>query len=215
MTDFPQLTAPDDVRPGQFGIILETRVLMSDIASTIVDLAQRQVIRVDEGPDGSWLIKVPGSRGDQDLTGYEQTLVRSLPAGPVPLGKITGAVPLETRKALIHDAVTRGWLKHLNHTEGTRASSELADQIRAFRRQLAQLRREHGPAALTGTLLPYAVRLDLVTGAEAPLARLGQDWVDRFVGLPGWHTSKTPASISTSDRDMHNAMAIMDAIDLQ
>jgi hypothetical protein len=56
-------TPPDGLRPGQIGVIMIGRVVIADIAATLVDLALRQVLRVEEPPSGDtgpWLISQAG-----------------------------------------------------------------------------------------------------------------------------------------------------------
>jgi hypothetical protein len=187
MADSPQLTPPDGIRPGEIGIILLGRVILGDIATTIVDLSQRQYVRVEEAAGGGWLISVAAEQDSHALARYEKALLDALPTDPVLLTDVDVSVPDVARKALIHDSVTRGWLRHLHHDERTPAAEELAVHLRTFQRQMRALRTDQGPEALTGALLPYALHFGLIDHDMTPLGRFGSTWVQSFADLPDWH----------------------------
>lgn len=53
------LPPPADLRPAQLGVVLLGRVILGQIAATLVDLAQRGFIRIDQIPgddDHDWLL---------------------------------------------------------------------------------------------------------------------------------------------------------------
>ena len=52
------LTPPADLRPAQVGIVLVGRVVLGHIGATLVDLAQRGFLRIEEIPDDDedWLL---------------------------------------------------------------------------------------------------------------------------------------------------------------
>jgi len=213
MAEFSQITPPLGVLPGQLGVILIGRVIMGDIAATVVDLALRQHIRVEEAPNEGWLISRSGNSNSQTLAAYEKTLLDVLPDAPALLSGIENSVPEETRKALVHDGVARGWLRHLLH-ERTAVAEELATHVLAFRRQMRQALRDHNPDALADSLLPYALHFGLAADDGAPLARFSQAWVDTFAHLPGWRPA-APARRAedvtitiNSDHDLANAAAM-------
>ena len=163
--------------------------------------------------DGGWLVSQSVNGDSQGLAGYEKTLLSALPHAPARLSEIEDSVPEETRKALVHDGVAHGWLRHLLH-ERTAAAEELAIHVLAFRRQMRQALRDHNPDTLAGPLLPYALHFGLGTDDGAPLARFSRTWVDAFAHLPGWRPV-TPARKAddvtitiNSDRDVANAAAL-------
>lgn len=58
--------APEGLRAGQLGVIVIGRVIMGDVAVTLVDLAQRMLLTVSEArEDGEWLLNplVGGASG--------------------------------------------------------------------------------------------------------------------------------------------------------
>lgn len=96
------------------------------------------------------------------------------------------------RSALIHDGVSRGWLHHLHHDRRTPRAEDLAQHVHAFQRALRTQRNDHGEAALTDRLLPYALHFGLLSDDAAPLARFAHAWVNAFGELPGWRPPKPP-----------------------
>ena len=190
---------PDDIRPGQLGVVLLGRVIIGDIAATLVDLSIRRLLRVQEpdGEPGGWLISplqasAPRYRRDS-LLRYEQILLdglagdgtgASLPTLAPRMPRVLG----HAREALMHDAVHHGWLRHLHHDQRTETGEQLATRIRGFQRRLRQAARD--PARkdlLTGPLLPYAMHFGMVGDDQHPLVSFARCWVDTFADLPGWH----------------------------
>jgi hypothetical protein len=190
---------PDGIRPGQLGVVLLGRVIIGDIAATLVDLSLRRLLRVAEpdGGPGGWLVaplhvSAPRYRRDS-LLGYEQTLLDGL-AGDGTGASLPSLAPRmprvldNARHELMHDAVHRGWLQHLHHDQRTGAGEQLAADIRAFQRRLRQVAAGPGQKdLLNGPLLPYAMHFGMADDDQHPLVRFARCWVDTFAGLPGWH----------------------------
>jgi hypothetical protein len=191
---------PDGIRVGQLGVVILRRVILGDVAATLVDLSIRRLLRVEEqaGEPGGWLVSplhasAPRHRRES-LLGYERTLLDGLSHGgaAASLASLAPAMPgvLErTRAALVHDAVHRGWFRRLHPDQRTDAGEQLASRIRAFQYGLRRVAAE--PDALTGPLLPYALRFAVIRGDEHPLARFAHCWVETFKELPGWHPPGT------------------------
>jgi len=195
MTGSQQPTAPDGVLAGQLGIILLGRAIMGDVAVTMVDLAQRQAIRVEEDPASGWLVTARKNPSSARLNDYEKTLIQALPHVPSPLDQIEASGLEQVRSALVQDGVSRGWLRHLHHDQRTPAAEDLAQHVHAFQRALREQRHEQGEAALTGSMLPYALHFALVSDDAAPLARFAHAWVKAFGELPGWRPPKPPKPV--------------------
>ncbi len=178
--------------------MLLRRVIIGDVAATLVDLSMRRLLQLEQPQDepGGWLIRpvhanVPRHRRESMLR-YEQTLLDGLSrdGAAASLASLAPQMPGvldKTRAEMLHDAVHRGWLRRLHHDERTEAGERLAVGIRSFQRALRQLTVEQGRGALTGPLLPYALHFALLRGSGHPLARFARDWVSVFAGLPGWH----------------------------
>jgi hypothetical protein len=181
------------LKPGEISLVILGRVVMGDIAVTLVDLAQRDLLRVEETDDGAdWLLSPSrGVSGQRAVVEYETRLLEqvtgegkkvrlsSLAAG---LGKDLGKV----RRALEHEVAAQGWVRRMHHDQRTPQGDELAGRLRSFQRELRKAKSAGGEAALDGTLLPFALRFGLVSGDQPPLARFAHDWVRTFGDLPGW-----------------------------
>ena len=189
---------PDGIRPAQLGVVILRRVIIGDVAATLVDLSIRRLVRIEEhdGELGGWVViplhaTAPRHRRES-LLKYERTLLDGLShsASAASLPSLAARMPdvLErTRTALVHDALHRGWLRHLRAGERTHAGEQLASRIRSFQRDLRRAATEHGADIVTGPLLPYALRLALIRGDQHPLARFAHRWAETFAELPGWH----------------------------
>jgi hypothetical protein len=210
MDDVP--AALEGLRAGQTGVIVLGRVIMGDIAVTLVDLIQRELLTVEETADGhDWLLTlVTGTATRQKhgaLLDYEKRLLDGLSedGGESRLSSLAdrfGDVLDETRKLLIRDAARQGWLRHLRHDQRTAKGEELAGQVRSFRRDLRGLVAEGDQRALSGQRLPYALRFGLLSDQQAPLVRFAQAWVRAFADLPGWAPLKPTRPEYGSDQPL-------------
>ena len=185
--------SPKGLKPGEISLVVLGRVIMGDIAVTLVDLAQRDLLRVEETDDGAdWLLSpLHGASARRPIAEYETRLLEQLAdRGQVvrlsslaaDLGQDLGKV----RRALEHEAVAQGWVRRLRHDQRTPKGEELVRRLRSFQRELRKFKSEAGDEAVSGTLLPFALRFGLVSGDQLPLARLAHDWVRTFADLPGW-----------------------------
>lgn len=102
------------------------------------------------------------------------------------------SVLIKVRSALVGEAIRQGWLRRLHHDKRTAEGDELARRIRSFYRSLKGLKNGQSECALTGGLLPYALRFGLISRDQVPLARFAQAWVEACTGLPGWHAEHKP-----------------------
>jgi hypothetical protein len=145
------------VRVGQLGAVVLGRVILGDIASTLVDLAMRKLVRV-ESEDGGWTVgslaaSAPRHRLDS-LLHYEEVLLEGL-AEASSLSSLATSQPHtldRTRAAIVHDAVHRGWLKHLSHDERTEEGEALAIRVRAFQREMRRMKNAGEGEAFAGPL---------------------------------------------------------------
>jgi hypothetical protein len=85
---FPvEFAPPDEVRPGQVGVLVDELVNPVDVTATIVDLGVRGYLRIEEIPK-KWLFGKPDWRlvqlnqADGDLLTYERVLLEGLFEGP-------------------------------------------------------------------------------------------------------------------------------------
>ncbi|MGY1823144.1 DUF2207 domain-containing protein [Geodermatophilus sp. SYSU D00079] len=116
----PQLTPPEDATPGQLGTVLDGHAQRHEVTATLLDLAVRGLLRIEEVDDADagdlpadWrLVRTAGDVGD--LRGYERLLLEGLFAdGEVralsELQPAFGALEARVRTALYEDVVERGW----------------------------------------------------------------------------------------------------------
>jgi hypothetical protein len=70
------------MRPGQLGVVILGRVIIGDIAVTLVDLAIRSIVRVEQAdrPNLDWSLRPLRKDSGGALLGYEHTLNDARPA---------------------------------------------------------------------------------------------------------------------------------------
>jgi hypothetical protein len=205
---------PDNMRPGQAGVVMLGRVIIGDVAVTLVDLAVRRFLAVQErgdthGPEDArpdWSLTAVQATGlarrRESLFGYERTLLDAVTdGGQTTTSSLSTRMPqilAETRRQILRDAVHRGWLRHIHHDQRTAEGEQLAARIRNFHNLLRQFAMSQGDEALAGPLLPYAMHFGLVHGDDLPLVRFAHHWVRTFSVLPGWHQEvpKAPDPLS-------------------
>jgi len=110
---------------------------------------------------------------------------RAAPAFP-DLAATMGTRLDRVRAEIEKEAVRRGWVHRWHHGELTDTGDRLVAELGRFGGELRQLKAESGDEALTGDLLPYALRFHLVARDEVPLARFATAWAEVFASLPGW-----------------------------
>ncbi|MEV6982512.1 DUF2207 domain-containing protein [Sphaerisporangium sp. NPDC051017] len=110
---------PDGVRPGQIGTLIDEQADVVDVTASIVDLAVRGYIRIDEQPRGAYdapdwlLVKVPEAPLGE-LLDYERALHQAIFDGrdAVLLSHLHGSFASglgKVRDALYRDVVAQGW----------------------------------------------------------------------------------------------------------
>jgi uncharacterized membrane protein YgcG len=111
---------PEGIRPAQAGLLVDQVVIPVAITATVVDLAVRGYLRIEEDPFGAdgdkpdWRL-VKRKPADNDLLDYERVLLEGLFASP---GRIVQLSDLDkqfydrfklVRSRLCREAVQRGW----------------------------------------------------------------------------------------------------------
>ncbi len=116
-----EFAPPDGLRPGQLGTLIDERVNTLDVSATIVDLAVRGHLKIQELPKEGWFGKpdwrlVRLEAPEDDLLAYE----RSLLGGLFEDGTTVELSSLRTKfverlhlvqKDLMSDAVATGWFR--------------------------------------------------------------------------------------------------------
>jgi hypothetical protein len=184
---------PGGLRPGQLSLLVLRRVIMGDIAVTLVDLAVRRLLRVEESGDG-WIVcppvAVPRHRRES-LLGYERELLAGLENQGVAflLPDLAGTLePVlgRVRGEIVSEAVRQGWIRRLRHDQRTAKGDEIAAALGSFERRLRRMKAEVGEQALAASLLPYALHYALISRDGVPLARFASAWAEASGDLPGW-----------------------------
>ncbi|MCC5579667.1 DUF2207 domain-containing protein [Microtetraspora sp. AC03309] len=114
-----QFTPPDGVRPGQIGTLIDEQADVIDVTATIVDLAVRGYLRIDEQPRQAydapdWLLVRLPSAPVASLLPYERALYDAVFDGrdTVLLSQLHGSFTAglgKVRDELYQDVVTQGW----------------------------------------------------------------------------------------------------------
>ncbi|MFI6506458.1 DUF2207 domain-containing protein [Streptosporangium sp. NPDC050855] len=121
---------PDGVRPGQIGTLMDEQADVVDVTATIVDLAVRGYLRIDEQPRQTYqtpdwrLVRLPGGQVTS-LMPYERELYDAIfdDRDAVLLSELHGSFGAKlgkVREALYRDVVSQGWFARRPDTVRTR-----------------------------------------------------------------------------------------------
>ncbi|MEV0622909.1 DUF2207 domain-containing protein [Nonomuraea sp. NPDC050404] len=121
---------PDGVRPGQIGTLVDEQADVVDVTATIVDLAVRGFLRIDEQPRQTydapdWMLVKLMNAPVNTLLPYERALYEAIFDGrdAVLLSQLSGSFAAhlgKVRDALYADVVRQGWFARRPDTERTR-----------------------------------------------------------------------------------------------
>ena len=115
-----QFEPPDGVPPGLFGTLVDERADVRDVSATIVDLAVRGYLRIEEELNASGKVRdyrlVSLRTGDDELRPYEARLLERLFAegGTVELSALQThfhGQMAEVRDLMYRDVVDQGWFR--------------------------------------------------------------------------------------------------------
>ena len=113
-----EFVPPDGLRPGQVGTLVDETANTLDVTATIVDLAVRGHLRIDEIPKKGWFGKADWKltklNGGGDLRSYEDALLHGLftGGGEVKLSALRNTFSERLKKvqeALYDDVIAQGW----------------------------------------------------------------------------------------------------------
>ncbi len=113
-----EFVPPDGLRPGQVGTLVDEAANTLDVTATIVDLAVRGYLRIDEVPKKGWFGKPDWTltklKDGGDLRVYERSLLDGLfkSGDQVELSELRNTFATRLQKveeALYDDAVDQGW----------------------------------------------------------------------------------------------------------
>jgi uncharacterized protein (TIGR04222 family) len=113
-----EFVPPDGLRPGQVGTLVDEAANTLDVTATIVDLAVRGYLRIDEIPKKGWFGKPDWTltklKDGDDLRPYERSLLDGLfeDGAEVNLSSLRNTFAPRLKKVqdkLYDDAVSQGW----------------------------------------------------------------------------------------------------------
>ena len=113
-----EFAPPDGLRPGEVGTLVDEAANTLDVTATIVDLAVRGYLRIDEIPKKGWFGKPDWTltklKEGEGLKGYERSLLTGLfeDGDEVKLSSLRNSFVTRLRRvqdALYEDAVAQGW----------------------------------------------------------------------------------------------------------
>ncbi|WP_237106654.1 DUF2207 domain-containing protein [Nonomuraea sp. MG754425] len=120
---------PDGVRPGQIGTLVDEQADVVDVTATIVDLAVRGYLRIDEQPRQAydapdWMLVRQPNAPVNTLLPYELALYQAIFDGrdAVLLSQLSGSFAThlgKVRDALYADVVKQGWFARRPDSERT------------------------------------------------------------------------------------------------
>ncbi|MEU4740402.1 DUF2207 domain-containing protein [Actinosynnema sp. NPDC023658] len=198
--------SPDGVLPGQVGTVVDEHVDVVDVTATIVDLAVRNYVWIEEVDGHDWRF-VRRNPADPSLSGYERAVYEALlPDGvdAVALSELRGRrIDLSrVRDELYADVVAKNWFARRPDAERTLwwwAGVGLGVLGAVLTVVLALT----GGAALFGLVVVVA-GVALAVGARSMPARTrrGSALLEHVRGLRGYLHTATPQDIPESDREM-------------
>ncbi|MEV8439862.1 DUF2207 domain-containing protein [Actinosynnema sp. NPDC051121] len=198
--------SPDGVLPGQVGTVVDEHVDVVDVTATIVDLAVRNYVWIEEVDGHDWRF-VRRNPADPSLSAYERAVYEALlPDGvdAVSLSELRGRrIDLSrVRDALYADVVAKNWFARRPDAErnlwwwagvGVGVLGAVLTVVLALA----------GGPALFGLVVVVA-GVALAVGARSMPARTkrGSVLLEHVRGLRGYLHTATPRDIPESDREM-------------
>ncbi|GGM42088.1 hypothetical protein GCM10012275_11340 [Longimycelium tulufanense] len=204
--------SPDGVLPGQVGTVVDEHVDVVDVAATVVDLAVRNYLWIEEvpGPSPDWRI-VRRNPPDEHLRAYERAVYEALLPSIGPGGRDhvrvseLGGAGLDltaVRDHLYRDVVASRWFQHRPDNERSRwwwiglgvgLAGVVLTVVLTLTTHLALL----GLAVLVGGSA-------LVIGSRWMPARTrrGSALIEQVRGLREYLRSATPDTVPVADREM-------------
>jgi hypothetical protein len=198
--------SPDGVLPGQVGTVVDEHVDVVDVTATIVDLAVRNYVWIEEVDGHDWRF-VRRNPADPSLSAYERAVYEALlPDGvdAVSLSELRGRrIDLSrVRDALYADVVAKNWFARRPDAErnlwwwagvGVGVLGAVLTVVLALA----------GGPALFGLVVVVA-GVALAVGARSMPARTkrGSVLLEHVRGLRGYLHTATPQDIPEPDREM-------------
>ncbi|GDY31242.1 DUF2207 domain-containing protein [Gandjariella thermophila] len=200
--------SPDGVLPGQVGAVATERARAVDIAATVLDLAVRNYLWIQEVelPDGrlDWQV-VRRNAADPALTGFERAVYASIlpdEAERALLSQVANGHAGNLREALFGDVVARGWLARPPRTERLRWLAVGAGIAALGVGVTATLAGTAGHAMLGLPLIATGLGL-AVLGRWLPVrTRRGAVLLGHVAELQHFLDAATPEDVPVADREL-------------
>jgi hypothetical protein len=190
--------SPEGVLPGQVGTVVDERVDPVDVTATVIDLAVRNYLWIQEIP-GDWQI-MQRNPADEALSAYERAVYdlfvtpRNVSTLSVALGPI--------RAAMYADVVARQWFKRRPDRERGRWTWTGAGLALAGVALTVVLALTVGNALLGLAVVIAGVALALGARFMPARTKRGSVLVAQVAGLVRYLRETDPASIPEKDRDL-------------
>ncbi|MFI9011241.1 DUF2207 domain-containing protein [Actinosynnema sp. NPDC053489] len=198
--------SPDGVLPGQVGTVVDEHVDVVDVTATIVDLAVRNYVWIEEVDGHDWRF-VRRNPADPSLSGYERAVYEALlPDGvdAVTLSQLRAErVDLSrVRDELYADVVARDWFARRPDAERS-LWWWVGAGIGVLGAVLTVVLALVGGAALFGLVVVVA-GVALAVGARTMPARTrrGSVLLEHVRGLRGYLHTATPQDVPEADREL-------------
>ncbi|MGM1058869.1 DUF2207 domain-containing protein [Saccharothrix sp. Mg75] len=198
--------SPDGVLPGQVGTVVDEHVDVVDVTATIVDLAVRNYLWIEEVGGLDWRF-VRRNPADPSLSGYERAVYEALlPDGvdAVLLSELRGRrIDLSrVRDALYADVVAKNWFARRPDAERS-LWWWVGIGVAALGAVLTVVLVLVGAAALFGLVVVVAgVALALGARFMPARTRRGSALLEHVRGLRGYLHTADPGDIPAPDREM-------------
>ncbi|WP_063758567.1 DUF2207 domain-containing protein [Kibdelosporangium aridum] len=197
--------SPDGVLPGQIGTVTDERVDPVDITATVLDLAVRNYLWIQEISQDDWQI-VRRNPADDSLTAYERAVYETIPeqGGTVStLSVSTLSVDMDRIKdAMYTDVAQREWFKRRPDQERTRWMAVGIGLAFIGAGLTAVLALTVGNALLGLAVVIAGVALALGARLMPARTKRGSVLLAQVRSLRGYLQSATPSSIPENDREL-------------
>lgn len=192
--------SPDGVLPGQIGTVTDERVDPIDITATVLDLAVRNYLWIQEINQNDWQI-MRRNPADDSLTAYERAVYEAIPEQGAAVSTLS-VDNSRIRTALYADVVEREWFKRRPDKDRSRWMWIGVGLAVAGAALTAVLALTVGNALLGLAVVIAGVALALGARLMPARTKRGSVLLAQVRSLRGYLQSATPSSIPENDREL-------------
>ncbi|CAM4001790.1 DUF2207 domain-containing protein [Kibdelosporangium persicum] len=192
--------SPDGVLPGQIGTVTDERVDPVDVTATVLDLAVRNYLWIQEINGNDWQI-MRRNPADDSLTAYERAVYDAVPEA----GAVVSTLSVDLsriKEAMYTDVVAREWFKRRPDQERTRWMAVGIGLAFIGAGLTAVLALTVGNALLGLAVVIAGVALALGARLMPARTKRGSVLLAQVRSLRGYLQSATPSSIPENDREL-------------